>query len=628
MTLSTAENAQSYLVLARRTRPQSFSELVGQESISQALENILSQKKIPHAFLFTGTRGTGKTSSARILAKSLCCESGPTLSPCQTCVHCRQITACSHDDILEIDGASHTGVENIRELRESARFYPNSARYKIFIIDEVHMLSMGAFNALLKTLEEPPPAVVFILATTELQKVPVTVRSRCLIFPFKKIATDVIASHLQKILEQEKINYEPEALTLIAREGKGSLRDALSLLEQAIATCAGSQKLTLKETRQGLSVQGESIAQSLAQAICQGDSGNALHLLSQADAQNIDIGHLLESTAQLFRSCLLIKSLLDKERTLRLTNLLPNEYDFLKTISHPLSLAAVTEIFKSLSYAARDILKTNAALSWAEVAVIECLSQAQWLSSAELISLLNSNGEVGSSQQPLTPPPVIQQAPFSPSSSSSERVTGVQSVLQKTENKNSEHIYFEDFKKLVTLTETKSKTLSVRLTLAKLDRFTKAQVIFSDVPENKSHLALSEDDLMCLRESLLELGYGDAQVKGFGIPPDFLRKEQKQSSLLREAKSPVQQKAMVLGTPSSITPQTISASFKQVLNKATAQSKSSDVDGVIQRQVSLHEVTKEIALEEFKKKEAELLASPELKILSALASEIKITPLV
>jgi len=377
----------NYVVLARRTRPQSFTELIGQEIVAHALTNMLESKKIPHAFLFTGTRGTGKTSSARILAKSLCCEKGPTAFPCQTCMHCVQITACAHSDVLEIDGASHTGVDSIRELREATRFYPNSARYKVFIIDEVHMLSTGAFNALLKTLEEPPAQVIFILATTELHKVPITVRSRCMIFSFKKIETEIILQHLKNLLNKEKVTFDEDAIKIIAREAKGSIRDSLSILEQMISLCEKSN-ISIEVVKKNLCVQGEEVAENLFVAICQKKNGEALEYLHTADLASIDLAVLIEHTAHLFRQALLIKSLNQKERTLRLTSLLPNEYDFLQSTSSTLSHAGLSEIFRLLAHSVKDIARNGVPLAWAEVIILDCISRADWLSASEILPLL------------------------------------------------------------------------------------------------------------------------------------------------------------------------------------------------------------------------------------------------
>lgn len=222
-------------VLARKWRPKNFAQLAGQEHVVQALSNALSQNRLHHAYLFTGTRGVGKTTIARIFAKSLNCESGITATPCGICSACLEIDSGRYIDLIELDAASNTQVDNMRELLESALYAPTSGRFKVYIIDEVHMLSKSAFNAMLKTLEEPPAHVKFILATTDPQKIPVTVLSRCLQFNLKQLSPALILTHLQYVLEQEAIPFETGALKLVARAAQGSMRDALSLMDQAIA---------------------------------------------------------------------------------------------------------------------------------------------------------------------------------------------------------------------------------------------------------------------------------------------------------------------------------------------------------------------------------------------------------
>jgi DNA polymerase-3 subunit gamma/tau len=227
----------SYLVLARKWRPQTFSDLTGQEHVSRTLQNAIDSGRIAHAFLFTGARGVGKTSSARILAKALNCEQGMSPEPCNVCPACTEITAGTSVDVLEIDGASNTGVDDIRELRENVKYLPSRLRYKIFIIDEVHMLSTNAFNALLKTLEEPPPHVKFIFATTEPHKLPITILSRCQRFDFRRIPLAKVVARLRYIVDREGISISDESLAVVARKGDGSMRDSLSVLDQVLAFC-------------------------------------------------------------------------------------------------------------------------------------------------------------------------------------------------------------------------------------------------------------------------------------------------------------------------------------------------------------------------------------------------------
>ena len=241
----------SYQVLARKWRPKNFTEMVGQQHVLQALVNALDSQRLHHAYLFSGTRGVGKTSIARIFSKSLNCENGISSSPCGECSSCREVDEGRSVDLIEIDAASRTGVDDMRELLENVQYCPTRNRFKVYLIDEVHMLSKHSFNALLKTLEEPPEHVKFLLATTDPQKLPVTVLSRCLQFNLKRMFPAQIQGHLQELLTQEGIEFEQQGLVLLAHAADGSMRDALSLLDQAIAYSAGNVKTAAVETMLG-----------------------------------------------------------------------------------------------------------------------------------------------------------------------------------------------------------------------------------------------------------------------------------------------------------------------------------------------------------------------------------------
>src|SRR5262245_17337699 len=269
----------SYQVTARKWRPQTFAELVGQEHVARTLQNALRQGRIAHAYLFTGTRGVGKTTTARLLAKALECEQGPLPEPCNQCAACQAVTTGNSLDVLEIDGASNRGIDEIRDLREKIRYAPARSRYKIYIIDEVHMLTEHAFNALLKTLEEPPPQVVFIFATTEPQKVPSTILSRCHRFDFWQVASSEIAQCLGKIAEEEHIHIGSEALYRIARRAEGSLRDAQTLFDQVVAFC-GSE-VRDEDLGQLLGAAGEEQTVALLAAILERDTRLVLESTSE-----------------------------------------------------------------------------------------------------------------------------------------------------------------------------------------------------------------------------------------------------------------------------------------------------------------------------------------------------------
>jgi DNA polymerase-3 subunit gamma/tau len=256
-----SESPQPYRVLARKYRPQSFDELIGQEAMVKTLANAIARDRLAHSFLLTGVRGVGKTSTARLIAKALNCigpdgTGGPTIQPCGECEPCRAIAEGRHIDVIEMDAASHTGVDDVREIIEAVRYSAVSARYKVYIIDEVHMLSKNAFNALLKTLEEPPAHVKFLFATTEVNKVPVTVLSRCQRFDLRRIPAELLSAHFGHVAQMEGVEVEPEALALIARAAEGSARDGLSILDQAIAHGAGAVAAEQVRAMLGLSDRG------------------------------------------------------------------------------------------------------------------------------------------------------------------------------------------------------------------------------------------------------------------------------------------------------------------------------------------------------------------------------------
>ncbi len=288
----------SYQVLARKWRPATFSEVVGQQHVIRALMHALDQQKLHHAYLFTGTRGVGKTTLARIFAKSLNCEQGVSAHPCGQCGACEEIAAGRFPDLIEIDAASRTRVEDTRELLDNVQYAPTNGRYKVYLIDEVHMLSTHSFNALLKTLEEPPEHVKFLLATTDPQKLPITVLSRCLQFNLKALPLTQIQDQLQHILSAEEIEYEPEACALIAQAADGSMRDALSLLDQAIANCQG--KVVLEASREMLGVVQQDYFKRISQALHAQDQEALMSISAALAEQYCDYAHVVASLAQWF----------------------------------------------------------------------------------------------------------------------------------------------------------------------------------------------------------------------------------------------------------------------------------------------------------------------------------------
>jgi DNA polymerase III subunit gamma/tau len=292
----------AYLAMARKWRPKNFEEMVGQDHIAQTIRNAIEGKRISHAYLFTGTRGVGKTTSARILAKALNCSKGPTPIPCDTCENCKAVNAGNSMDVLEIDGASNNGVDNIRELREQVNYAPMHGTYKIYVIDEVHMLSKSAFNALLKTLEEPPPHVVFIFATTEAGKLPHTILSRVQRFDFKRISEANIRERLEFICSKEAITPEREALEAIARKADGSMRDALSLFDQVYAFSGAD--LTLEAARKVLGLPREGLFDGLLTALIKHDQKACFTAIQEAHSEGIETSDLLVAFGEYCRNLL------------------------------------------------------------------------------------------------------------------------------------------------------------------------------------------------------------------------------------------------------------------------------------------------------------------------------------
>lgn len=398
-----------YQVLARKYRPRKLSELIGQGVLVQTLSNAITQNRIPHAFVLTGIRGVGKTSTARIIARSLLCtgadgnNENPTVEPCGICTNCQSITNDNHVDVIEVDAASRTGVNDIREIIDQVNYAPVMGRYKIYIIDEVHMLSKSAFNALLKTLEEPPQHVKFIFATTEVRKIPVTILSRCMRFDLPRVPQDILISHFTKIAGLENAEIEDEAIKVIADASEGSVRDGLSLLDQSIVINSGV-KVTSEKVRQMLGLSDREKVFDLVSRMLVGDFEPSLKLLSEIYNNGTD-------------AATIIKDMLDVTHKLVIYKASPNlldpkliseaEINKCKEILKDSSLPKLARMWQVLNKSIEESKNCPNALMAAEMAVIKSAYTAT-LPTPEDIIKGNATIEVSNNVQPLKPADVSQ----------------------------------------------------------------------------------------------------------------------------------------------------------------------------------------------------------------------------
>lgn len=367
----------SYEVFARKYRPQLFEEVLGQDAVVRTLRNAIKNQRLAHAYLFVGPRGVGKTSTARIFAKALNCVNGPTEKPCGTCDACREIAAGTSLDVLEIDGASNNSVEQIRELRENVRFLPSRGQFRIYLIDEVHMLSGPAFNALLKTLEEPPAHVKFLFATTEAHKLPATIISRCQRFDLQPIRDDVAAAHLLTIAKEEKVSLDPVAAEVIARAAEGGMRDAESMLDQVVSFCG--DKVTEQDVLAIFGFASATEVSALAGHMLSGDAASALSLISARSEEGKDLGRLLADLVSLCRD-LLVTEVTGQEMSGR-------RGELIAPLREKFSARKLTELLEVLSSAEAGLRFSPDKKLPLEIAVIKGI---QLLHTADLDEVLSA----------------------------------------------------------------------------------------------------------------------------------------------------------------------------------------------------------------------------------------------
>jgi DNA polymerase-3 subunit gamma/tau len=390
----TSSGASPYRVLARKYRPQTFAQLIGQDAMVTTLANAIARGRIAHAFLLTGVRGVGKTSTARLIAKALNCigpdgQGGPTISPCNVCEPCRAISEGRHIDVIEMDAASHTSVDDIREIIDAVRYASVSARYKIYIIDEVHMLSKNAFNALLKTLEEPPEHVKFLFATTEVNKVPVTVLSRCQRFDLRRIPAEKLAAHFAEVSNSEGVEVEPEALGMIARAAEGSARDGLSILDQAIAHGAGA--VTAGQVRDMLGLADRGRVRRLLELVLAGDAAGALAELDQTHDLGIDPTQLLRGLMESLHSATRIKAGATADALQS-----SEERDAAAEMARQLSWGTIHRLWQMLLKGLQDVEVAPEPREAAEMALLRLIHAAELPDPASLLQKLSSEGAVAS----------------------------------------------------------------------------------------------------------------------------------------------------------------------------------------------------------------------------------------
>lgn len=387
----------SYLVLARKWRPQNFEDIAGQEHITRTLQNAIQSNRTAHAYLFTGIRGVGKTTAARILAKALNCEKGPTPKPCNQCSQCEQITSGASIDVLEIDGASNRGIDEIRQIIENVSYQPAQSRFKIYVIDEVHQVTKDAFNALLKTLEEPPPSVKFILATTEPHRLPETILSRCQRYDFRRIRLREIVQQLEKISKKEGLKITEGALVLLAREADGSMRDAQSLLEQVLA-CAQSTNESGASVDEGmlhdiLGLAKRQVLYDLSKAVLEGNAAGCIELVSEVAAEGRDLCRLSRDLVEHFRN-LLVARLLDaakKRENLveaRLLDLPEQEIQELRTQAKDVSIETLLDYFDFMAAGDEELARSSNPRFALETILVRLATLPKTLPVAQLLERL------------------------------------------------------------------------------------------------------------------------------------------------------------------------------------------------------------------------------------------------
>ncbi|MCB9552501.1 MAG: DNA polymerase III subunit gamma/tau [Myxococcales bacterium] len=370
----------SYLVLARKWRPSTFDEVVGQGHVTRTLKNAIELGRVAHALLFTGSRGVGKTSCARILAKALNCQHGPTTTPCGKCPACTEIGNGTSVDVFEIDGASNNSVEQIREIRESVKFLPTRGKRKMYIIDEVHMLSTSAFNALLKTLEEPPEHVLFVFATTEPHKIPDTIISRCQRYDFKRIPERDIVDAIGGIAAKEGVVVEQAALHHIAREARGGMRDSLSLLDQVIAFCGTT--ISEAQTREVLGIADRQVLHHLTAAVFEGDGQRALEIIDHLFRFGLDLQKFASEFVQHLRDLMVVKVCADPER---LVDVAPDEVEAMAALVRPVDPARIHRVFNALLQGADEVARSPFPKLVLEMTLLRLCHQGATLPLAEVL---------------------------------------------------------------------------------------------------------------------------------------------------------------------------------------------------------------------------------------------------
>jgi len=427
-----------FQVSARKWRPQKFSELIGQEHIVRTLHNAIGMDRVAHAYLFSGTRGVGKTTTARLLAKALNCEKGPTPEPCDQCTFCKEIRDGISVDVMEIDGASNNGVGEVRDLIDNIQYSTSSCRFKVYIIDEIHMLSKAAFNALLKTLEEPPPKVVFIFATTELTKIPETILSRCQNFEFKPLTHQQIINQLKAICENDGIQIDPHSLEEIAKNGAGSMRDAQSLLDQVIAFCG--KEIDPGAVESVLGIVGQNALASFVDCVAQRDGAGLLQQVSEVVVHGKDLGYFCRDLIEYLRNLMLVKVAGNAEALLSGQT---SHLDTLKKQAASFEPDALQQMFQVLSKAEMEMKRSSLPQILFEMAVLRLTDVRPLQEIDALIDKINTM-EGPSPAKTSTPLPVrgeapsIKKAPPAPAQSAPKRDEPVDPPQAATVNPSSQ----------------------------------------------------------------------------------------------------------------------------------------------------------------------------------------------